>query len=574
MQLTQPKGMVSRETNKEAIARVFGLKKRQVGYLSTSTVIDSYTILYDEGTQTCWYRGQAIGTPNSWTISDDVLLLNTDEGTYSLKKAIILSDQELGSSIGYQYVGNFFTAEGESLVGSDFNSIFDRIKQRGQYEVIQGASDPKGIAGITFGGENNKGSLLIDERGRLQTYSVKDGIITASRVAIPFSELYGQGSQGLNGNILRIPFAGAEDDSLHSSLIFIPKDDGSSDMYIAGPGQYTNFAPPYEDSKIVSPRVVTTKDIVDPLLLGTINPISQNSSVIWTELFTVKVGITNSGPNFTGLYTVGGPLSESIYTYLIECNDVFVPTLNTSTAKHVLRVTNLRDDSDYRFTTSNLVSFGYVYDAANGTLKVYSKLATRNEGATLIPIRIAKKSSDGSDKVVVNQVGDSYLTTEPSGIVYIDIAKSLTSNTYVPVNTGEIVKTTGAVVRITNGISSSTKSPVRDSFLQNDAYSAINRGYAGLGLVTVNRTATGTYTITGATTGTASNLWKIKSPLQTTSGGIQGLVATIVSDTGSIITIEVRNITYTVSGSVATPTLGNLVDIPASSWLDVHTTLI
>lgn len=37
---TQPKGMVSKETNKEAIARVFGLRKRQVGYLSTLTPAD------------------------------------------------------------------------------------------------------------------------------------------------------------------------------------------------------------------------------------------------------------------------------------------------------------------------------------------------------------------------------------------------------------------------------------------------------------------------------------------------------------------------------------------------------
>lgn len=63
VQLTQPKGMVSKETNKEAIARVFGLKKRQVGYLSTSTAVDSYTILYDEDTQTCWYRGQQLVPP-------------------------------------------------------------------------------------------------------------------------------------------------------------------------------------------------------------------------------------------------------------------------------------------------------------------------------------------------------------------------------------------------------------------------------------------------------------------------------------------------------------------------------
>lgn len=91
-QLTQPKGMVSKETNREAIARVFGLKKRQVGYLSTSTMIDSYVILYDEDTQTCWYRGIATGTPTSWLVSGNVLLLVTSTGTYQLTKTTTAKD--------------------------------------------------------------------------------------------------------------------------------------------------------------------------------------------------------------------------------------------------------------------------------------------------------------------------------------------------------------------------------------------------------------------------------------------------------------------------------------------------
>lgn len=78
VQLTQPKGMVSKETNKEAIARIFGLKKRQIGYLSTSTAVDSYTILYDENTQTCWYKGSATGTPVSWSISGGMVDLQTE----------------------------------------------------------------------------------------------------------------------------------------------------------------------------------------------------------------------------------------------------------------------------------------------------------------------------------------------------------------------------------------------------------------------------------------------------------------------------------------------------------------
>lgn len=87
-QFNQSQGSTSRETNKEAIARIFGIKKSQVGYLSTSTPIDSYVILFDKETQTCWYRGTATGTPTSWSVTNDVLTLITSTTTISLANAI------------------------------------------------------------------------------------------------------------------------------------------------------------------------------------------------------------------------------------------------------------------------------------------------------------------------------------------------------------------------------------------------------------------------------------------------------------------------------------------------------
>jgi len=109
IQITQPKGMVSKETNKEAIARVFSLRKRQVGYLSTTNVVDSYTVLYDESTQTCWYRGTATGTPTSWTISGNSMSLVTTTGTYNLNKAVAITSSILSSPQGFSYVGQVDT---------------------------------------------------------------------------------------------------------------------------------------------------------------------------------------------------------------------------------------------------------------------------------------------------------------------------------------------------------------------------------------------------------------------------------------------------------------------------------
>lgn len=482
---------------------------------------------------------------------------------------------EIGKDTGFKLIGGFFAGEGKPVVGSGAASVFDRVKQRGQFDIVQGVSDPKGIAGLTFGGSDNRGALIIDERGRLQTYAAKEGKPTAARVAIPFSEPYGQGVAGWNGSILRLPFAGAEDDTLHSSLIFLPKADGSADMYIAGPGQFTDYGTPYADSAVVAARALTNKDLIAPLRQGNVQPTTWVSQPSWVTLFTLKTGVRNSGPNFTGLFISGGTLAESIYTYLIQCNDIFVSSLNSATAKHVLRITNLRDPSDYRHDSASLTQFGYVYSAVDHTLTVYAKIAARSEGATFIPLRYAEAGSSGEEKVVIDRSRDKQLTSEPEGIVYVETENSLTSNTYVPLNDGRVVKTSGAVIRISDAIANASRSPVQDAFKQNDNLSAVNRGYAQTGQFTATKEATGKYKITGASLVTKKSLWKISNPLIAGGAGIQNLAATIESEASDTIVIGIRTLKYSLNASEGsiTASLGDYTDIPADSWVDIHTTL-
>lgn len=108
--LTQPKGSVSKETNKESIARIFGIEKSSVGYISTSVLIDPYTILYDESTETCWYRGSATGSAISWSINNEILSLLTSSGTFNLQTA------NLGSITGFDLIGQVSSYENLKLV--------------------------------------------------------------------------------------------------------------------------------------------------------------------------------------------------------------------------------------------------------------------------------------------------------------------------------------------------------------------------------------------------------------------------------------------------------------------------
>ncbi len=491
----------------------------------------------------------------------------------------------------YFYSGNFpkviepnsYPGEGFSVVqtqddldiGGEGSSLFDRLTQRGQYDLHQGFADPRGIAGITFGGKNNKGTITVDQRGRLQVYSVKDGVLTASRVAIPFTEGYGYGSNSKLGTITRFPVAGAEDDSQNSSLILLPQDDGSVKGYLAGPGLYTAYAVPESNAvKSLGKEIATIDQLPEALIFSSSNPTTWLSTSSWVKLVTVNN--SQQGAVFSGLYSAGGGLSEAVGNYLIEMfsPSTNITTINSANLKTFVRITALRSRGDFRYP-SGLCSFGIVVDSTAGTTTLYAKLSNRSENSTLVPLRTTPDSSTGVFRVKIWNDKDSYVTVEPSGIIYTQIAESLTSNTTVTLNDGSCATTRGAVVRIANSMSSVTKSTIVGSeFQSNDTYSAINRGYAGLGTVTVTKPSTGKYVITGAKTPDNAE-WKIRSPMTAFGGGLQTLVATIESEVGNVITIGVRSVNYTANTTTGAVTvaLGDYTDIPNDSWVDVHTNL-
>ena len=84
---TQPTGPVAKQTNKQSIARMLGIKQSQVAILSTSSPIDGYTVVYDQATQLCWYVSTAIGTPTEWEMSNDTLSVTTENGSFNLTQA-------------------------------------------------------------------------------------------------------------------------------------------------------------------------------------------------------------------------------------------------------------------------------------------------------------------------------------------------------------------------------------------------------------------------------------------------------------------------------------------------------
>lgn len=85
--LAQPKGSTSKEPNKQAIARVFGLKQSDIAYISVGADLSGYTMLYEKSSQLPFYVGNATGTIISWEVIDSNLKLTTSNGVFNSSNA-------------------------------------------------------------------------------------------------------------------------------------------------------------------------------------------------------------------------------------------------------------------------------------------------------------------------------------------------------------------------------------------------------------------------------------------------------------------------------------------------------
>lgn len=105
--LAQPKGSTSKEPNKQAIARIFGLKQSDIAYTSVGTDLSGYTLLYEKTSQLPFYIASATGNVISWEIVGIELNLTTTTGAYTLKHALAGDwiPNLLASSVGASMVG-------------------------------------------------------------------------------------------------------------------------------------------------------------------------------------------------------------------------------------------------------------------------------------------------------------------------------------------------------------------------------------------------------------------------------------------------------------------------------------
>lgn len=87
-QFSQPKGSVSKETNKESIARCFGCKKSEVVYAKTGQSLSGYKVIYDKATERAYALPANLGAVTITSITDGILTHSS--GTVDLGALAVL----------------------------------------------------------------------------------------------------------------------------------------------------------------------------------------------------------------------------------------------------------------------------------------------------------------------------------------------------------------------------------------------------------------------------------------------------------------------------------------------------
>lgn len=83
----QPDGSTAIQINRASIARVFGLKKSEVGILKVGLDLLNMKILYDTNSQLCFWKGSATGAVVSWETVTGCLNIVSSGGNFSLVQA-------------------------------------------------------------------------------------------------------------------------------------------------------------------------------------------------------------------------------------------------------------------------------------------------------------------------------------------------------------------------------------------------------------------------------------------------------------------------------------------------------
>ncbi|MFM3378846.1 hypothetical protein [Raoultella planticola] len=505
-----------------------------------------------------YYRLNAATDVGFTTTGTDATSFANDVTHFVLMDGDTLRQEFKNTNSPAELIGNFFGGEGPEGIGDANQSVWERIFKRGQFEIHQMPGDPAGVAGIVFGGPNNKAALVVDERGRIQTYAIVDGKLSAAQISTPIVQGTGYFNNGFEDKIVRFPSAGNESDDLSPGILITTNANGIIDIFVVSPNQFNDLGYPTGSSLDKQMfKLVKSFDIGTSLQL-TIDqcPTVENSSTALYRLFDVNYSGFGSKV-VSGILSVGNYVDYTSNVYLVTLNPQNLsaaPSLGADNIYQWLKVTALHGGQSGWGNSSLTPAVGLVNDPNNKIAKIFLRLPAYGQRISFTPINVANPNvvtfyySDLRNNVTVDT---------PNYLVYSFAEKMATDRFYVKMNNGDVRYSPGTVVRVSGNVTDRLSDKLSDGvFAIGGAYHLANKGRATS--ITVTNPSTGQYVISGCNL--RGDHWKVCPPVgfSGTSFGTPPYIVNIVSQGTNTFTIEVKT------------AAGSLVNINGFDWLDLH----
>lgn len=459
---------------------------------------------------------------------------------------------------GYSKIGGFFSGEGKEASGDINQSVMERIFKRGEFEIHQMPGDPAGVAGIVFGGPNNKAAVVIDERGRIQTYAIVDGKLSAAQVGTPIVQGTGYFHNGFEDRIIRFPSAGGESDDLTPGILITTNDNGICDFFVVSPNQFNDLGYPTGSSLDKQMFKLVKSFDIGTSLQKTIDqcPTVENSSPVLYHLFDVNYSGYGSKV-VSGILSVGNYVNYTPNVYMVTFNPQALnaaPSIDQGSIYQWLKVTALHGGQSGWGDSALTPAVGLVNDPNNSVAKLFLRLPSYGQKISFTPINVANPN------VVTfyhNDLRNNVTVDTPNYLVYSFAEKMVTDRFYVKMNNGDVRYSPGVVVRVSGNVTDRLSEKLSDGvFAIGGTYHLANKGRAAS--IAVTNPSTGQYVISGCNL--RGDHWKVCPPVgfSGTSFGTPPYIVNIVSQGTNTFTIEVKT------------AAGSLVNINGFDWLDLH----
>ncbi|WP_142631150.1 hypothetical protein [Raoultella planticola] len=505
-----------------------------------------------------YYRLNAATDVGFTTTGTDATSFANDVTHFVLMDGDTLRQEFKNTNSPAELIGNFFGGDGPESLGDINQSVWERIFKRGEFEIHQMPGDPAGVAGIVFGGPDNKAAIVVDERGQIQTYAIVDGQLSAAQVGMPTVHGTGYFNNGFEDTVVWFPKAGSEGAELTPGILTSTNNNGIPDFFVVTPNKFNDIAYPTSsslDRQIF--KLVKGFDIGTSLQKNIDQyPTVENSSSVMYRLFDVDY--SGSGTKVvSGILSVGNYVDYTSNMYLVTLNPQALhqaPSLNNDNIYRWLKVTALHGGQSGWGDSSLTPAVGLVNDPNNKIAKIFLRLPAYGQKISFTALNVANPN------VVTfyyNDLRNGTTVDTPGYLVYSFAEKMATDRFYVRMNNGEVRYSPRTVIRVSGNVTDRLSDKTSDGVFEvGGSYHLANKGRASG--ITVTNPSTGQYVISGCNL--SGDCWKVCAPVgfSGTSFGTPPYTVSIVSQGTNTFTIEVKT------------AAGSLVNINGFDWLDLH----